>query len=288
MKGIIVAGGTCSRLHPMTAAASKQLLPVYDKPLIYYPLSTLMLSGIRDILIVVDPGDKQAFERLLGDGTQWGISLSYATQAQPNGIAEALVIGKDFYAGSKVALILGDNIFFGHRMSAVLDEASRQEAGATIFGYWVPNPDQFGIVELAPDGKPLHIEEKPAMPRSHYAVTGLYFYDEHVTAIAERLSPSARGELEITDVNRQYLEAGNLSFVRLERGFAWLDAGTNEALLDAANYIATIERRQGLKIACVEEIAWRQGWIDDGGLQRLAALMPECSYRQYLNETLKQ
>ncbi len=286
MQGIILAGGTGSRLYPMTAAYCKQLIAVYDKPLIYYPLATLMLAGIRDILVITSPHDQPLLRRVLGDGSQWGLTLSFAEQPRPNGIAEALIIGHDFIAGNRLALVLGDNIFFGHGLAEVLRAAREQPSGATIFGYWVPNPERFGVVEFDETGRVLSLEEKPSKPRSNYAVTGLYFYDERAADIAVELTPSARDELEITDVNRRYLELGGLHVRRLERGFAWLDAGTPDSLLDASNYIGTIERHQGLKIACVEEMAWRAGWIDDQHLVRLADAAGNSSYGQYLLDIL--
>ena len=282
IKGILLAGGTGSRLYPLTSVVTKQMLPVYDKPLLYYPLATLMLAGIKDILVISTPEDQPAYQRLLGDGGQLGLSLSYAAQPKPNGIAEALLIGKSFLAGARVMLILGDNIFFGHGLQPVLHMAREKTDGATIFGYWVSDPKRFGVVDLDTDGNPTAITEKPTEPRSHYAVTGLYFYDHRASDLAAELTPSARGELEITDLNRRYLELGELSVHRLQRGFAWLDAGTPDALLDAANYVATLERRQGLKIACLEEIAWRQQWIDNAGLNSLVEAMPDNSYRDYL------
>lgn len=282
MKGIILAGGSGTRLQPMTRVYSKQLIAVYDKPLIYYPLSTLMLSGVREILIITTPRDRQLVTDLLGDGAQWGLDISYAEQAEPNGIAEALIIGREFVDDEPFALILGDNIFFGHGLMGILQQARMQMAGATVFAYWVPNPQDFGVVTFGAGGLVTSIEEKPTEPRSNYAVTGLYFYDSRACAIASELTPSARGELEITDINRHYMELGQLHVHRLERGFAWLDAGTPDALLDAANYIGTLERRQGLKIGCVEEIAWRAGWIDDEQLERLAAPIAAADYGRYL------
>lgn len=288
MKGIILAGGNGTRLHPMTKAYCKQLIAVYDKPLIYYPLATLMLSGIREYLVITTPNDRTLIEGLLADGTQWGIDIGYAEQSAPRGIAEALIIGRDFVGAESFALILGDNIFFGHGLKAILEEAADNTPGATVFGYWVPNPGDFGVVSFAKDGTAVDIVEKPESPRSHYAVTGLYFYDARACDFAAKLTPSARGELEITDVNRSYLERGELRAYRLERGFAWLDAGTPDALLDAANYIGTMERRQGLKIGCVEEIAWRAGWIDDEALKRLAAPMVHGDYGRYLLRLLDE
>ena len=282
IKGILLAGGTGSRLYPLTSVVTKQMLPVYDKPLLYYPLATLMLAGIRDILVISTPEDQSSYRRLLGDGSQLGLSLSYAVQPQPNGIAEALLIGQSFLAGARVMLILGDNIFFGHGLQPVLRAAREKAEGATVFGYWVSDPQRFGVVDLDAEGNPTAITEKPKDPRSHYAVTGLYFYDHRACELAAELTPSARGELEITDLNRRYLELGTLSVHRLQRGFAWLDAGTPDALLDAANYVATLERRQGLKIGCIEEIAWRAGWINAGDLERLAVPIRHVDYGRYL------
>ena len=282
MKGILLAGGSGTRLYPMTKAYNKQLIAVYDKPLIYYPLATLMLSGIREFLVITTPRDRALIEDLLGDGGQWGLQIAYAEQAAPKGIAEALIIGRDFVRSDDFALILGDNIFFGHGLKNILKEAVVGRHGATVFGYWVPNPEDFGVVAFDAQGEVLSIEEKPARPLSHYAVTGLYFYDARACAFAAELESSARGELEITDVNRRYLEMGELHVHRLERGFAWLDAGTPDALLDAANYIGTMERRQGLKIGCVEEIAWRAGWIDSSDLEGLAAPIAQADYGRYL------
>lgn len=288
IKGILLAGGTGSRLYPLTSVVTKQMLPVYDKPLLYYPLATLMLAGIREILVISTPEDQPNYQRLLGDGGQLGLSLSYAVQTQPNGIAEALLIGQSFLAGNRVMLILGDNIFFGHGLQPILHAARENTDGATIFAYWVPDPQRFGVVDLDEDGNPTAISEKPENPRSHYAVTGLYFYDHRACEIAAGLKPSARGELEITDINRRYLELGDLSVHRLQRGFAWLDAGTPDALLDAANYVATLERRQGLKIGCIEEIAWRAGWINAGDLERLAAPIKHVDYGRYLLSLLAE
>jgi glucose-1-phosphate thymidylyltransferase len=288
IKGILLAGGTGSRLYPLTSVVTKQMLPVYDKPLLYYPLATLMLAGIREILLISTPEDQPTYQRLLGDGSQLGLSLSYAAQPEPNGIAGALLIGRTFLAGARVMLILGDNIFFGHGLQPVLQAAREKTDGATVFGYWVSDPQRFGVVDLDTDGNPTAITEKPAEPRSHYAVTGLYVYDHRASDFAAELTPSARGELEITDLNRRYLELGDLSVHRLQRGFAWLDAGTPDALLDAANYVATLERRQGLKIGCIEEIAWRADWISDGDLERLAAPIREVDYGRYLINLLAE
>jgi glucose-1-phosphate thymidylyltransferase len=282
IKGILLAGGTGSRLYPLTSTITKQMLPVYDKPLVYYPLATLMLAGIKNILVISSPEAQASYQSLLGDGSQLGLTLTYAVQAEPKGIAEALLIGQSFIAGGRVMLILGDNIFFGHGLPQFLLAACEKASGASIFGYWVSDPERFGVVDLDIDGNPTAITEKPTNPTSNYAVTGLYFYDQRASEFAAELTPSARGELEITDLNRRYLELGDLSVHRLQRGFAWLDAGTPDALLDAANYVATLERRQGLKIACLEEIAWRQQWIDDAGLDSLIEMMPNNSYRDYL------
>ncbi len=270
MKGIILAGGSGTRLYPVTISVSKQLLPLYNKPLIYYPLSTLMLAGIRDVLVITTPQDQPLFQRLLGDGAQWGMALDYAVQPSPDGIAQAFLIGRDFIGGEPCALVLGDNLFYGHGISGTLQHAAARNAGATVFAYEVRDPERYGIVEIDGQGRAVGIEEKPPRPRSSWAVTGLYFYDHRVTDYAATLRPSARGELEITDLNRMYLDAGDLWVERLGRGIAWLDTGTHDSLLDAANFIAAVERRQALKIACIEEIAWRMGWIDDGALAALA------------------
>ena len=282
MKGIILAGGSGSRLYPTTIATSKQLMAVYNKPLIYYPLSVLMLAGIREILIISTPEDQDRFVRLLGDGSRIGMSFSYAVQPNPEGLAQAFIIGREFVGQRRCALVLGDNIFYGQGLTAQLARANARTEGATVFAYPVQGAEAYGVIELDADGKPVGIVEKPKAPRSNLAVTGLYFYDADVCDLARGLRPSTRGELEITDLNRLYLERGRLAVEMLGRGFAWLDTGTQDALLDAANFIATIERRQGMKIACIEEIAWRQGWIDDDAVERLAAPLRNSSYGQYL------
>jgi glucose-1-phosphate thymidylyltransferase len=288
VKGIVLAGGVGSRLYPLTHVVSKQLLPVYDKPLVYYPLSTLMLAGIREILVISTPEDLPRFEQLLGDGSRWGISLQYAVQPKPEGLAQAFVIGRDFVGTSPVALILGDNVFYGHGFGSTLREAASREEGATVFGYYVRDPERYGVVEFEGDGQVVGFEEKPERPRSHYAVTGLYFYDNQVLDIAANLAPSARGELEITDVNLEYLRRSQIRVELLGRGMAWLDTGTHEALQQATNFIETIEQRQGLKVSCPEEIAYRMGYISAEDLSSLAGPMEKSSYGQYLLEIAEE
>ncbi len=287
-KGIILAGGSGTRLHPATLAMSKQLLPVYDKPMVYYPLSTLMLAGIRDILVISTPQDTPRFQAMLGDGARWGLNLSYCVQPSPDGLAQAFILGRDFLAGGPSALVLGDNIFYGHDFQRQLHQASAREQGATVFAYHVTDPERYGVVEFDAGKRALSIEEKPKAPKSHYAVTGLYFYDPQVCDIAADLKPGARGELEITDVNATYLRQGQLDVEIMGRGYAWLDTGTHDSLLEAGQFIATLERRQGLKVACLEEIAYRSGWIDADALSRLAEPMAKNGYGQYLKRILQE
>ena len=287
MKGIILAGGSGTRLYPVTLPVCKQLLPIYDKPMIYYPLSTLMFAGIREILIISTPKDTPRIEELFSDGRALGLNVSYKVQTEPRGLAEAFILGKEFIGSDSVALVLGDNIFYGHNFSSFVTEAVRQASGATVFGYYVTDPERYGVVEFDGNGTVLSIEEKPKKPKSHYAVVGLYFYDNRVVSVAENLKPSARGELEITDVNKQYLEWGELNVQLMGRGYAWLDTGTHDSMVDAINFVKTIEDRQGLKIACIEEIAWRMKFIDDSQLRALGESLAKSSYGRYLLNLLE-
>ena len=287
-RGIILAGGSGTRLYPITQAISKQLLPVYDKPMIYYPLSALMLAGIREVLIINPPHEQALFQQLLGDGSQWGMDIRYAVQPSPDGLAQAYLIGRDFVDGKPSCLVLGDNIFHGHGFTELLKRADRREHGATVFGYWVRDPERYGVAEFDATGKVVGLEEKPTEPRSNYAVTGLYFYDGRASDFAASLKPSPRGELEITDLNRCYLEEGSLHLEQLGRGYAWLDTGTHQSLIEASNFIETVEARQGLRVCCPEEIAWSNGWIGDEDLERLAAPLAKNGYGQYLLSLAKR
>jgi glucose-1-phosphate thymidylyltransferase len=287
-KGIILAGGSGTRLHPITRAVSKQLVPVYDKPMIYYPLSVLMLAGIRQVLVITTPEDQAPFRKLLGDGSQWGLSIRYAVQPSPDGLAQAFLIGREFIGGDPCALVLGDNIFYGHGLPSLFGKVVQRKTGATVFGYFVQNPEAYGVAELDDEGRVTGLEEKPKQPKSNYAVTGLYFYDEHVVRMAESLKPSARGELEITDLNRLYLERGQLYLEKMGRGVAWLDTGTHDSLLHASQFIQTIQARQGLMVSCPEEIAFAKGWIDKQQLQELARPLSKTGYGQYLLQLVQR
>jgi glucose-1-phosphate thymidylyltransferase len=287
-KGIVLAGGSGTRLHPLTKGVSKQLMPIYDKPMVYYPLTTLMLAGVRDVLVITTPHEQEMFVRLLGDGSQWGMSIRYAAQPSPDGLAQAFLIGEEFIAGQSCALVLGDNIFYGHGMQGLLEASAQRDEGATVFGYWVKNPEAYGVAEFDASGKVVGLEEKPERPRSNYAVAGLYFYDRHVVELAKSLKPSRRGELEITDLNRLYLERGALRLEKLGRGVAWLDTGNPEALLQAANFIQAIQHRQGLMVACPEEVAFHKGWLGREELRRLAEPLKKTAYGQYLADLVRE
>ena len=286
-KGIILAGGSGTRLYPLTRVVSKQLMPIYDKPMVYYPLSTLMLAGLKDILVITTPEDNENFRRLMGDGSQWGIRISYAVQPHPGGLAQAFLVGEEFIAGAPCALVLGDNIFYGSDLAVSAQRAAAREDGATVFAYYVRNPKRYGVVEFDKEGNAISLEEKPEQPKSNYAVTGLYFYDKDIVDVAKSIKPSARGELEITDVNKVYLERGKLHVQKMRRGYAWLDTGTHESLLQAASFVQTIQARQGLKIACIEEIAYRMGYIDAEQVLRLAEPLRKNDYGQYLEQMVK-